>query len=173
MHTLLHIYSPQYTVYRVLSHTSLGQYVFVPVATLYSSLTDHLSNTTVIRRWLFVCLCLWHCCTLILLPPATLQPASGPFSLSSISTFSNPSSMVHNLKWYKLPSYPSLHLCACSSALIPSFLSFFFHSPSFISPFPLCNPTISLPLCPRLFSYFPSFCLPAIRLTSLPHSILY
>lgn len=153
-------------LYTVLLDTSLGQYVFVPVATEYYPQTDHLSNPTVIHGCRFVCLCLWHCCRLILLPPARLQPPSGPSSLSSISTFFNPSSMARNLLLYVPVSFPSLRLPGHSSVWILSFLSLFLLS-QFFSPPSLCNPTISLPLCPRPLSSFPSFCPPA---SDLVHS---
>lgn len=87
-----------YLLSTVLSDPSLWQYVFVPVATEYSPQTDHVSNTTVIHGYQPVCLYLWHCCRLILLPPARLYPPSGPSSLSSVSTFSNPSSVTHTLR---------------------------------------------------------------------------
>lgn len=68
----------------------LRQYVFVPVATEYFPQTDHLSDATVIPGCRFVCLCLWHCCRLILLPPTRLQPPLGPPSPRSISTLFSP-----------------------------------------------------------------------------------
>lgn len=64
-------------LYAVLPDTMLRQYVFAPVATEYFPQTDHLSDATVIPGCRFVCLCLWHCCRLILLPPTRLQPPLG------------------------------------------------------------------------------------------------
>lgn len=50
-----------------------GKYVFVSVAGKYSPQVDHVLDSTFIHRCPFVCLCLWHRCRLILLPPTRLR----------------------------------------------------------------------------------------------------
>lgn len=77
-----------------------------------------------------MCLCLWHCCGLILLPPARLQPPSGPLSPPFLS-------------------FPILHLrLALSGSASPHLPSLFLHW-SFHLPFCL----FTLPQSPSLSLY--------------------
>lgn len=110
-------------LYAVLPDTMLRQYVFVPVATEYFPQTDHLSDATVIPGCRFVCLCLWHCCRLILLPPTRLQPPLGPPSPCSISTlfFPSPISVSCNL----LRNVPSAFNPSATSVIL---LTQFYHT---------------------------------------------
>lgn len=125
-------------LYTVLSDTSLGQYVFVPVGTQYPPQTDHLSNSAVIHGCRFVCLCLWPRCRLIFLPPARLQPPPGPSSLSSI--------------FYLFPSFihgsQSLHRMCFQLVVIP--LSQVL--PVFLSPLCFLSPFMSSFLFPLVLS---------------------
>lgn len=152
-----HSHTMQYTynvLYTELSDTSLGLYVFVPMATAYSPQTDHLSNTAAIQGCWFVCLCLWQCCRQILLPPARLQPPSGPSSLSSISTSFNPSPMARNLPLNVPPPFHPFTFVVIP--LIPVFTFPFF----FLRPF--SSQLHSLPfMSASSFFFFPSFRPPA------------
>jgi len=129
----------------VLSDTSLGQYVFVPVASEYSRQTDHVSDTAVIHECQLVCLCLWHCCRLILVPPARLQPPSGPLSPPFSPFFPILQLWLANSDW----TCPIIFLLGYSSSLLLFFLSLYFavsFSSIFSSQFCLLHPPL-----PRLF----------------------
>lgn len=92
----------------VLSGTSVGQYVFVPVATEYFPQTDHLSGVTVIHGCCFVCLCPWRWCRLIRLSPSHKITAASMAFLSP-------------LHFYLFQSFTQLlqSLAACASFQFP------------------------------------------------------
>lgn len=153
MFTYIHsdhaVYSVEFTVYSVIRLLPRAICVCACGCSLFSPDWPSL-NTTAIQGFCFVCLCLWHRCGVILLPPARLQPPSGPSSLSSIFTVFNASSTPRNL----------------SASLV-------FHPfTSLVSPLSLlavCNPTFFILSCP--LSSPPSFCPPASD--SVSHSISY
>lgn len=86
-HTSLHFTHHRCTIVDtllVLSGTSAGQYVFLPLATECFLQTDHLSGVTVIHGCCFVCLCPWRRCRLIRLSPAHKITAASVSFLSPL-----------------------------------------------------------------------------------------
>lgn len=101
--TITHIYAPLWTLFLVSSHTSAGQYVFVPAATEYFPQTDRLSGVAVIHGCCFVCLRPWQWCRLIWLSPAhkiTTTTIGLP-----VSTSFNPSPSFYNHLLHAPPIY--------------------------------------------------------------------
>lgn len=146
-----------------------GKYVFVSVAGKYSPQVDHVLDSTFIHRCPFVCLCLWHRCRLILLPPTRLQATFR--AVLTILHFHRFQSFIHvsqslaeciSVLFHPLAS-PVIPLIRFCLFVISFSLSFAFTASLSLSPF-------SVPKSSFLVSLLSS---PQIRLRPLLHSIWY
>lgn len=131
-----------------------GKYVFVSVAGKYSPQVDHILDSTFIHRCPFVCLCLWHRCRLILLPPTRLR-----------ATFRAVLTILHFHRFQSFIHVPQ-SLAECISVLFHPFASpviplirFCLFVISFSLSFAVtASLSLSPPfLCPSPLSWFPSF----------------
>lgn len=71
-----HVHAVLFTVYIVIRHLARGRCVFACGYRIFSADWPSLKHD----GCLLLCLCLWRCCRLILVPHVILEPASGSHS---------------------------------------------------------------------------------------------